>query len=236
MTKFKPGKAMTAFVLFFFPILLALGTWQVNRGYEKQETLEVHNFQKSLPAIDEIKILGMDNKGAIYRTVFLEGQFGKETYFLDNRLYRQEAGYEVFTTFRTVKENLYLVNKGWISKDKVGSIKTIQESERSTIEGIYSPFRRFGLDLAEKELIVGWPKIVQELDFDTATSDLGTDLKQVVIQLSASSKHALEPIWQPAEFNPSRHFGYAVQWFGLALVLVLSYIYFGFKKDEDGFK
>ena len=123
MTKFKPGKAMTAFVLFFFPILLALGTWQVNRGYEKQETLEVLNFQKSLPAIDEIKILGMDNKGAIYRTVFLEGQFGKETYFLDNRLYRQEAGYEVFTTFRTVEENLYLVNKGWISKDKVGSIK-----------------------------------------------------------------------------------------------------------------
>ena len=122
-----------------------------------------------------------------------------------------------------------------VSKDKIDSIKTIQESERSTIEGIYSPFRRFGLDLSEKELIVGWPKIVQELDFDTATSDLGTDLKKVVIQLSASSKHALEPIWQPAEFNPSRHFGYAVQWFGLALVLMLSYIYFGFKKDEDGF-
>jgi len=236
MTKFKPGRAMTAFVLFFFPVLLALGTWQINRGYEKQETLEVHNFQKSLPVIDEVKILGMDNEGAIYRTVFLEGQFGKETYFLDNRLYRQKAGYEVFTTFRTVEENLYLVNKGWISKDKIDSIKTIQESERSTIEGIYSPFRRFGLDLSEKELIVGWPKIVQELDYDTATSDLGTDLKKVVIQLSASSKHALEPIWQPAEFNPSRHFGYAVQWFGLALVLMLSYIYFGFKEDEDGFK
>ena len=134
---------MTAFVIFFFPILLVLGSWQVNRGYEKQETLKVHNFQKSLPLVDEVKILGMDNKEAIYRTVFLEGQFGKETYFLDNRLYRQEAGYEVFTTFRTLEKNLYLVNKGWISKDQVDSLQTIHESERSTIEGIYSPFRRF---------------------------------------------------------------------------------------------
>ena len=51
---------MTAFVIFFFPILLVLGSWQVNRGYEKQETLEVHNFQKSLPVENEEKILGMD--------------------------------------------------------------------------------------------------------------------------------------------------------------------------------
>ena len=37
MRKFKPGKAMTVFVVFFFPVLLVLGAWQVNRGIEKQE-------------------------------------------------------------------------------------------------------------------------------------------------------------------------------------------------------
>ena len=37
MRKFKPGKAMTVFVVFFLPVLLALGAWQVNRGIEKQE-------------------------------------------------------------------------------------------------------------------------------------------------------------------------------------------------------
>ena len=107
MRKFKPGKAMTVFVVFFFPVLLALGAWQVNRGIEKQEIWEVHNFQKSQPVIDELEVLGMNNSEAIYRSVFLEGRFGKETYLLDNRTYRQEAGYEVFTIFRTAEKNSY---------------------------------------------------------------------------------------------------------------------------------
>ena len=236
MRNFRPGKAMTAFVIFFFPILLALGSWQVNRGYEKQETWKLHNLQKSLPVVSELEILGMNTKEAIYRTVFWEGEFGTETYFLDNRLYRQEAGYEVFTIFRTTGNNSYLVNRGWISKNNIELMKSIKESKRSTIEGIYSPFRRFGLDLSDAVTSFGWPKTVQELDFDTATLDLDPALQRAVIQLSASSENAFEPIWQPAEFNPSRHFGYAVQWFGLALVLIISFVYFGFKGDKDGVK
>ena len=236
MRKFKPGKAMTVFVVFFFPVLLVLGAWQVNRGIEKQEIWEVHNFQKSQPVIDELEILGMNDSEALYRSVFLEGRFGEETYLLDNRTYRQEAGYEVFTIFRTAEKNSYLVNRGWVSKNKIDIKNETKESKSTSIEGIYSPFRRFGLDLSEAVVSSSWPKVVQELDFDIASFDLGLDLKRVVIQLSAASEHAYEPIWQPAEFNPSRHFGYAVQWFGLALVLIISFMYFGFKKEEDDFK
>ena len=236
MRKFKPGKAMTFFVVFFFPVLLVLGAWQVNRGIEKQEIWEVHNFQKSQPVIDELDALGMNNSEAIYRSVFLEGRFGEETYLLDNRTYRQEAGYEVFTIFRTAEKNSYLVNRGWVSKNKIDFKNETKESKRTSIEGIYSPFRRFGLDLSEAVVSSSWPKVVQELDFDIASFDLGLDLKRAVIQLSAASEHAYEPIWQPAEFSPSRHFGYAVQWFGLALVLIISFMYFGFKKEEDDSK
>ncbi len=101
MRKFKPGKAMIVFVVFFFPVLLVLGTWQVNRGIEKQEIWEVHNFQKSQPVIDELEILGMIDSEALYRSVLLEGRCGEVTYLLDNRTYRQQAGYEVLTIFRT---------------------------------------------------------------------------------------------------------------------------------------
>ena len=37
MSKFSPGKLMTAFVVFFFPILIYLGSWQVIRGLEKED-------------------------------------------------------------------------------------------------------------------------------------------------------------------------------------------------------
>jgi len=222
---------MTIFVVFFLPVLLFLGSWQIFRGLEKQEIWSLNNLNKSLPIMAEKEALLMNFDNAVYRSVFLDGRFGEESYLLDNRLHKQEAGYEVFSVFESSNKNTYLVNRGWVSKEEFNGLETLMNS-RISIEGIYSPFRRFGLNLSEEKQLTGWPKKVQELSYDQAVLDLGKEIKEVVIQLSAGSPGAYEPIWLPAEFKPSRHYGYAVQWFGLALVLAGSYIYFGFKKEK----
>ena len=92
---------MTAFFVFFFPILIFLGSWQVSRGMEKTKIVSQHNLNKSLPAIEEVQIQNLQDQELMYRTVNLEGTFGEQSYILDNRLYRQEAGYEVFSLFET---------------------------------------------------------------------------------------------------------------------------------------
>jgi len=232
MRNFKPGRAMTFFVVFFFPILLFLGSWQINRGIDKQETWTLNNINKSLPVMSENEALSINFNKAVYRSVFLEGRFGKESYLLDNRLYKQEAGYEVFSIFESINNNLYLINRGWISKENYNHAEVPLIGSRTSIEGIYSPFRRFGLTLSDKVESQSWPKKVQELDYERAVSDLGFEIKKAVIQLSAGSPGAYEPIWLPTEFSPSRHYGYAVQWLGLAIVLMGSYIYFGYKKEK----
>jgi len=231
MRNFKAGKAMTIFVVFFLPVLLFLGSWQIVRGLDKQEIWSLNNLNKSLPVMTEKEALSMGFDKAVYRTIFLDGRFGEESYLLDNRLYKQEAGYEVFSVFESSNNNIYLVNRGWVSKEEFNGQEVLAKS-RISIEGIYSPFRRFGLSLSDESLLKGWPKKVQELDYEQAVLDLGGEIKEVVIQLSAGSPGAYEPIWLPAEFKPSRHYGYAVQWFGLALVLAGSFIYFGFKKEK----
>ena len=231
MDKFNPGKLMTAFFVFFFPILIYLGSWQVSRGLEKEVIVSQHYENKSLPVINEKEMDLTSADKLTYRTINLNGYFGAESYFLDNRLYMQEAGYEVFTTFESSGEKTFLVNRGWISKEDFNyQGLAISDSELS-IQGILSPFKRFGLSLANEILEQDWPKYVQELDYAKAKSDLGQDLNNSVIQLSAGSIGALEPIWKPIELKPSRHYGYAVQWFGLALVLICSFFHFGFKKD-----
>ena len=53
MDKFSPGKLMTAFFVFFFPILIYLGSWQVSRGLEKEVIVSQHYENKSLPVINE---------------------------------------------------------------------------------------------------------------------------------------------------------------------------------------
>ena len=231
MRNFNPGKAMTIFVLFFLPVLLLLGSWQISRGMDKQEIWNLNNLNKSLPVISEEEVLSLSFDNAVYRSIFLDGRFGDESYLLDNRLYKQEAGYEVFSVFKTENNKTYLVNRGWVSKEEFNDQDALIKS-RITIEGIYSPFRRFGLNLSNENSITGWPKKVQELTYEQAALEIGAEVEEAVIQLSAGSVGAYEPIWLPAEFKPSRHYGYAVQWFGLALVLAVSYIYFGLKREK----
>ena len=85
--------------------------------------------------------------------------------------------------------------------------------------------------MADQIYLDGWPKLVQQVDYETTKNDIGNSINESVIQLSAASAGAFEPIWKPVDLKPSRHFGYALQWFGLALVLICSYFYYGYKKD-----
>ena len=230
MSKFSPGKLMTAFVVFFFPILIYLGSWQVMRGLEKKDIVSQHYENKSLPVINEKEMATLNSENLIYRTVNLEGEYQSESYILDNRLYRQEAGYEIFTAFETSEKNLFLINRGWVSKEDYEN-GTEEAEGKVTIQGVLSPFKRFGLNLVDQIYLDGWPKLVQQVDYETTKNDIGNSINESVIQLSAASAGAFEPIWKPVDLKPSRHFGYALQWFGLALVLTCSYFYYGYKKD-----
>ena len=223
---------MSIFVIIFFPFLLSLGTWQIVRGFDKQDILDQYDFNKSLVPIEsyELSMEGMEKN--YYRTVSLEGQFMQESYLLDNRIYRQKSGYEIFSLFKTDSNNYFLINRGWADKKE---IKKMNVPSKVKIQGLYTPFKRFGLSLSKEMPSFGWPKLVQELSFQQALDDLSPEYnpQPAVIQLSAGSPGAFEPIWKPTIFKAARHYGYAVQWFGLALVLLISYIYFGTQKDSN---
>ena len=94
---------MSIFVVIFFLFLLSLRTWQVVRGFDKQDILDQYDFNKSLVPIEsyELSMEGMEKN--YYRTIALEGHFMQESYLLDNRIYRQKSGYEIFSLFKTDK-------------------------------------------------------------------------------------------------------------------------------------
>ena len=66
MSKFSPGKLMTAFVVFFFPILIYLVSWQVMRGLEKKDIVSQHYENKSLPVISEQEMTTLNSGNLIY--------------------------------------------------------------------------------------------------------------------------------------------------------------------------
>ena len=81
---------MTCFVIFFLPILLYLGYWQISRGIEKKDIWEAYSVNKTLPPINE-KELSLDKKEDLfYRSVVIRGSYIDDSFLLDNRVYRSK--------------------------------------------------------------------------------------------------------------------------------------------------
>ena len=223
---------MTCFVIFFLPILLYLGYWQISRGFEKKAIWEAYSINKTLPPILEKELSLYKKEDLFYRSVVIQGSYINDSFLLDNRVYRSKKGYEIFTPFKSEDQAVYLVNRGWTNNYSDHPFKAPEG--KHLIEGIISPFDKYGLNLSETETEESFPVVVQELTHSSASKLLGNNLsiEKIVIQLSAASKGSFEPIWGPTELKAPRHWGYAAQWLGLALVLVILYFYYGYKEPS----
>ena len=223
---------MTCFVIFFLPILLYLGYWQISRGFEKKEIWEAYSVNKTLPPISEKELFVYQKEDLFYRSVVIQGSYIDDTFLLDNRMHQSKKGYEVFTPFKSEGQQVYLINRGWTGNYSDHPFSAPEGNH--FIEGIISPFDKYGLNLSKEEAKNSFPMVVQELTHSSASKLLGNNfsIEEVVIQLSAASKGSFEPIWGPTELKAPRHWGYAAQWLGLALVLVILYIYFGYKEPS----
>ena len=229
---FNPGVWMTCFVIFFLPILLYLGYWQISRGFEKKAIWEAYSINKTLPPILEKELSLYKKEDLFYRSVIIQGSYINDSFLLDNRVYRSKKGYEIFTPFKSEDQAVYLVNRGWTNNYSDHPFKAPEG--RHLIEGVISPFNKYGLNLSKVETEKSFPVVVQELTHSSASKLLGNNLsiEKIVIQLSAASKGSFEPIWGPTELKAPRHWGYAAQWLGLALVLVILYFYYGYKEPS----
>ena len=223
---------MTCFVIFFLPILLYLGYWQISRGFEKKAIWEAYSINKTLPPILEKELSLYKKEDLFYRSVIIQGSYINDSFLLDNRVYRSKKGYEIFTPFKSEDQAVYLVNRGWTNNYSDHPFKAPEG--KHLIEGIISPFDKYGLNLSKVEIEESFPVVVQELTHSSASKLLGNNLsiEKIVIQLSAASKGSFEPIWGPTELKAPRHWGYAAQWLGLALVLVILYFYYGYKEPS----
>lgn len=96
--------------------------------------------------------------------------------------------------------------------------------ETVTVEGIATAFPALGFHFespADGEYNQ-WPKIELELDADKLSKALGYPVTDFLVLSDPDNKHGFIRNWQfkPA-ISPQKHRAYAVQWFAMAVVLVI---------------
>jgi surfeit locus 1 family protein len=211
------------------PVLVGLGVWQLERAEWKQGLIDTHK-DRTGRARAPLELLHAKGDEVEYRAVAALGAYDLEhQLLLDNRTFNGQAGYHVLTPLKlTDSGSMVLVNRGWVP---VGPDRSVLPElpgpadilvVNATIK--LPPRQLFRLG-KEEEAATGWPRVVQQVEIPQLEELLGYRLLPYILLLDRKDEYGFSRDWQPVYgVPPDKHRAYAMQWFTLALVLLLIYI------------
>jgi len=235
----KPPLLPTLIVIAFVILMTNLGFWQLRRANEKEQLLELLADDKitQIQKKDQIKKLPQ------YANIELKGRYlHAPQLLLDNQINQQQLGYHVFTPFLIEGLNLYImVNRGWLGKDGFKEETLGLNSQVTTIFGKLNHIPQVGIQLGEIELskdrssqVITYfdkAKVPLFLHENLCTS-LNCVVSNKVLLLRQDQNQGFKRDWKPIIMPPSKHIGYAVQWFSMTLVLIMIFVYWVRKLKE----
>ena len=215
---------MGAFVAFFLPVTIALGFWQLARASEKVKLEEAFLARQGELAVVPSDVAAL----APFTRVRLHGRYDPDRYFLlDNRTFDGHVGYDVIALFVAVDKKTYFVNRGFVfggaRRDALPTVTT--PTDDVTITGMIWRDDRAGFELPESAYSGRWPERIEKVDLARMIARAGTG-ERAEIRIEPGAPGALSARFDAPSFSPETNYGYAVQWFALALALVISFVVF----------
>ena len=214
---------LVALVLIVF--LTSLGFWQLSRAQEKKVLLQSYaerTAHKPYAATE----LQAPNDWRFFR-VELTGKFDNaHTILLDNKTMNGVVGYEVYTPFKADDMNqAILIDRGFIplgaNRNEVPTIKPASE-HNVTVSGMLNlPPRYVSLGQMLATKVAAWPLRVEYINLPKLANLTEYPLYPYVLNIDPKNPAAFKVEWQVNVMGPERHMGYAVQWFALALTLLI---------------
>jgi len=229
---------LTLAVIFFEIVMIQLGFWQLRRYHEKQLVLQQYQQNLKQQPISWQTFLGVRDK--IFRRVTVDGYYlNEKTLLLDNRWNNGKLGYEVLTPFKIrLGMKILLVNRGWVpawpERSRLPEIEPVKGLQQLTGYIVKPPAQGFMLGKNIDETTLRWPIRIQQININEIAGVTQLLFYPYVLRLDQANPSGFIRQWELVNITPARHFGYAIQWFLLSLVLLIGYLILWSrgKKDE----
>jgi surfeit locus 1 family protein len=217
---------------------IELGQWQTRRGDEKQ-AIAVKLAQREAaapivlgPALQPAAAL----EDLEYHRVRMTGSFAPAwTVYLDNRPHGSAAGFYVLTPMRIDASDTYvLVARGWTPRDesnrsKLPALKT--PAGDITIEGAVRLRPGHLMQLGQQTPLQPGA-ILQNLDVTDLAAASKLKLQPFIVEQSNDIGDGLVHDWPQPSLGIEMHRGYAFQWYALAAMAVLFFVFTGFRRGK----
>tara|TARA_Y100000817_G_scaffold80684_1_gene62200 strand:+ start:5246 stop:5950 length:705 start_codon:yes stop_codon:yes gene_type:complete len=218
----KHNKALTAFSCFFIFVFILLGFWQIERAGLKASLIQEFDLEQAKGP------LPISVSSSQWSRVHIEGLYDPaQQVLIDNQINNGKVGYKIYTPFYYEQDQAIFVDRGWISQGKT-------RSDLPDINFNATKLRIVGsLIKPEKEVLVGdklltneWPMVSQTKSPSVIQAAYEKQFSNMVLILEPGSLFLNEYIaLTPFVITPTKHYGYALQWFTMSLVLAGMFMY-----------
>ena len=199
----------------------ALGFWQLDRAAQKEALHAAMEAQTSKNPLDNAAVLGApDPAQLMYQHAQLRGVWDSaHTVYLDNRQMNNRFGFYVFTPLLiNGGKNAVLVQRGWLQRnfESRTALQPLQTPGGEVlVQGLIAlpPGKLFELGKAAPA------QIRQNLDLDQFRAETGLPLLAVILRQTGAPSEGLQRNWPPVNLGQDTNYGYAVQWFAMALAI-----------------
>lgn len=223
---------VTVAALLMAVLTFSLGQWQLGRAAQKLAMQASIDQQKVLPPLTQAELVaahaGSGQPVVVSdQLIELSGRWlSQHTVYLDNRPMNAKPGFWVMTPLLlTGTDKAVLVQRGWIPRnfqDRSALVPIETPAQTVTLQGRMAPapaklYAFKGADTG---------RIRQNLDIEVFAAETGLPLlPALVIQVDLASD-GLQRDWAAPNTGVDKHYGYAVQWFGLCALVLGLYIWF----------
>jgi surfeit locus 1 family protein len=207
---------------------VALGRWQLSRAAEKEALQASMDGQGSQVIVDTAGLTSTaDPMRLVHQHARVRGQWlADQTVYLDNRQMNAKVGFFVLTPLQLEgSAQVVLVQRGWVQRnfeqrEKVPAIET--PAGAVSVEGRMAPPPSKLFELGKPEASV----IRQNLDLEQFRAQTRLPLLSVMLTQTGPASEGLLREWPAVNLGVEKHYGYALQWFGIAAALALLYLWY----------
>ena len=218
------------FAIIFVPITISLGFWQLDRAEEKREIIA--NYDELLTS-EPINL----NVKTIYKNwkpITTIGRFKDIVIFEDNAILSGRAGFKIYHLFENGDGSYVFVHRGFIERNMVkNNLPFIDLPKgKQSLEGsvLIKKDNSFVQDIEESDA-----RIIQEFNIERLINKFpilkDRYLHPFLFNLDIRDNKKFLAIEKPVNMAASKHIGYAIQWFGLCIALIILTIYAFRRKD-----
>ena len=212
---------MPLFVAPAFCVLVGLGVWQLERLSWKNELLADIQARLSDDAVTLSDLGAAAVTSWNYRRVRATGKLlHEQSVILLARTYKKQAGAHILTPLVLDDQRVILVDRGWVPQGY--ELPNVSAEYPVSIEGIIRAPQNPGWFTPDNDPASGqWYWI----DLVTLSLEAGVAFSPVIIEAGLGLDPSALPIGGQTRINlPNDHLQYAMTWFGLAIVLLVSFV------------